>query len=115
MQMLRTIGLLLILSAQTATGEISGTVRDSSGGVLPGVRVSITNQATGQERQVSTDANGNYSAPAMPISEYTIKAELTGFKVQIRQNIPVQVGREIRVDLMLEVGNVSEEVTVEES
>src|SRR5207248_49294 len=113
--MLRAVALFLILVTQTATGEITGTVRDSTGGVLPGVKVSITNQATGQERQVSTDASGHYSAPAMPIGEYTIKAELTGFKVQIRQNIPVQVGREIHVDLMLEVGSVSEEVTVEES
>jgi hypothetical protein len=103
------------LRAQTATGELAGTVRDTTGGVLPAVKVTITNQATGQERQVSTDSNGDYVAAAMTAGEYSIKGELPGFKAQIRQGIVLQVGRESRVDLVLEVGNVSEAVTVEES
>src|SRR5712692_6149399 len=104
-----------LLHAQTATSEIAGTIRDSTGGVLPGVKVTITNQATGQESKVRTDANGNYVATAMPVSEYTIKAELPGFKAQVRPGVALQVGREAHVDLVMEVGNVSEEVTVEES
>src|SRR5215467_2009703 len=122
--MVRNLVLLLIffsrpcmelLHAQTATGELAGTVRDTTGGVLPAVKVTITGQATGQERQVSTDSNGNYVAAAMAVGEYSVKAELPGFKAQIRQGVVLQVGRESRVDLILEVGNVNEAVTVEES
>jgi hypothetical protein len=103
------------LHAQTATGGVAGTVRDATGGVLPAVKVTITSQATGQERQVSTDSSGNYVAAAMSVGEYSVKAELPGFKAQIRQGVVLQVGRESRVDLILEVGNVNEAVTVEES
>src|SRR5215831_10464018 len=103
------------LHAQTATGELAGTVRDATGGVLPAVKLTITSQATGQDRQVNTDSNGNYVAAAMAVGEYSIKAELPGFKTQIRQGVVLQVGRESRADLVLEVGNVNEAVTVEES
>src|ERR1051326_3185773 len=106
---------LELLRAQTATSEIAGTVKDITGGVLPAVKVTITNQATGQERQVMTDSSGNYAMAAMAVGEYSIKAELPGFKAQIRQGVPLQVGRETRVDLILEVGKISDAVTVEES
>jgi hypothetical protein len=103
------------LHAQTATSEIAGTVRDSTGGVLPGVKLTITNQATGQERQLTTDANGSYVASALPIGEYTVKAELSGFKAQVRPGVVLQVGRHGQVDVVMDVGDVSEEVTIEES
>src|SRR5262249_4054762 len=58
-----------IVVAQTTTADIAGTVRDSSGGVLPAVKLTLTNQATGQERQVMTDNDGNYLASTLPIGE----------------------------------------------
>jgi hypothetical protein len=102
-------------NAQTATSEIRGTVRDRTGGVLPGVLLAIRHQTTGQERQVTTDTNGNYAAPALPVGEYTIKAELPNFQTQIRQGVILQVGRQASVDLVMEVGDVNQAVTIEES
>jgi hypothetical protein len=106
---------VLPAAGQTATSEITGTVMDSTGGVLPGVMLTITHQSSGQIRQLTTDTNGNYDAPALPVGEYLIKAELPNFKTQIRQGVVLQVGRQSRVDLVLEVGTVNEAVTIEES
>jgi len=100
-------------SAQTATSEIVGTVSDATGGVLPGVKLTVTHQASGQARQLSTDSNGNYVVPSLPVEEYTIKAELSSFKTQFRQGIVLQVGRQAQIDLVMEVGDVNETVTIE--
>jgi hypothetical protein len=102
-------------SAQTATSEILGTVRDRTGGVLPGVLLTIKHQTTGQERQVPTDSNGKYIAPAMAVGEYTIKAELPNFTTLIRQGVVLQVGRQTSVDFVMEVGEVNQAVTIEEA
>jgi hypothetical protein len=101
--------------AQTATSEIAGTVRDSTGGALPGVTITLTHQASGQTRLLTTDANGNYVAPALPVGEYTVKAELPNFQSQLRQGIVLQVGRQAQVDLTLQVGNINQEVTIDTS
>lgn len=102
-------------NAQTATGEIVGTVKDATGAVLPGVRLTITHPASGQERQLITDSNGSYAAPVLPVGEYVIKAELSNFKTQLRQGVVLQVGRQTHVDLVMEVGDVNEAVTIEDS
>jgi hypothetical protein len=99
-------------NAQTATSELSGTVRDATGAVLPGVKLTITHQS-GQERQLTTDSSGTYRAPSLPIGEYTVKAELPSFKTQLRQGIVLQIGRQVQVDLVMEVGDVNEAVTIE--
>ncbi|HEY2384493.1 MAG TPA: carboxypeptidase-like regulatory domain-containing protein [Terriglobia bacterium] len=101
--------------AQTATSELFGSVRDATGGALPGVMVTITHTPSGQQRQAITDSNGNYSAPSLPVGEYAVKAELANFKTQIREGIVLQVGRQSRLDLVLEVGSVNEAVTIEQS
>src|SRR5262245_35832476 len=101
--------------AQAGTADISGIVRDSTDAVLPGVTLEITNQATGQSRQVITDTDGNYAALLLQVGQYTIRAELAGFTTLIRQGVILQVGEKVRVDLRMEVGQINEEVTVEES
>jgi hypothetical protein len=100
---------------QTSTGEIVGTVRDATGGVLPEVTITITNQSNGQERQLTTDGNGNYVAPFLGVGEYTIKGELPNFKTQVRRGVSLQVGRQEQVDLLMEVGDVNEAVAINES
>src|SRR5947207_2527109 len=102
-------------NAQTATSEILGTVRDATGGVLPGVQLTVTHQASGQARHVITDSRGNYIVPSLPVGEYTLKAELANFRTQLRQGIVLQVGRKAQIDLELEVGDVNEAVTIEAS
>ena len=73
--------------AQTVTGTIQGTVTDTSGGVLPGVTVTITHVDTGAERAVVTNEAGLYSAPFLQIGRYTVKAALTGFGTVTREGI----------------------------
>ncbi|MGH9784190.1 MAG: carboxypeptidase-like regulatory domain-containing protein, partial [Terriglobia bacterium] len=113
------LGLLLCLNAlpsfAQATAEIQGTVKDGTGAVLPGVALTITNKASGQQRQLTTDARGNYVVTALPIGEYSIRAELPSFKAIVREGIALQVGQQARVDLTMEVGNVTEQITVQES
>lgn len=112
------ITLLIVVAsgrAQTATAEITGTVKDTSGAVLPGVSLTITNNGNGQSRQLTTDSKGYYAAPSLPVGDYTIKAEIHNFKTQVRQGIVLQVAQQARVDLVMELGEVTEQVTVQES
>ena len=101
--------------AQSATSEIVGTVKDATGAVMPGVALTITHQGTGQVRRITTDNSGDFVAPSLPIGEYSIKAEAPNFKTQIRQGVVLQVGRQERVDISMELGEVSEQITVNES
>src|SRR5262245_35002623 len=102
-------------AAQAGTAEIAGTVKDSTDAVLPGVSITLVNQASGQRRQLLTDSDGNYVALLLPVGQYTIRAELAGFNLLVRQGVVLQLGEKVRLDLTLEVGQVTEEVTVEEA
>lgn len=110
---------LLLVAAQTrpafsqaATGSISGEVRDSSGAVVPGVEVTLTNQETGQVKsKVSSDA-GTYSFPSLLPGMYTLKASLPGFQSYVARDIKVNVNVNYTVNVKLEVGQVSQEVVV---
>ena len=109
--------LLLVLLAipawgQTPSGEISGTVVDASGLAVPGVTITLTNQATNVVRNVQTNESGLYVITAIPPGTYDLKAELTGFGTVERKSIVVQVGSAIRIALTLQVGNLSETVEV---
>jgi len=113
------LGLLLSLQAipspAQGTAEIVGTVKDITGAVLPGVFLTVANVASGQQRTLTTDARGNYVVPAIPIGEYTIRAESPSFRPQNRAGIVLQVGDRARVDMTLELGDVTQEITVQES
>ena len=98
-------------AAQTVTGTIQGTVTDTSGGVLPGVTITLTQVETGTERAIVTNAEGIYSAPFLQIGTYSVKAELTGFGPVIRQNIDVRLNDTRVVDIKLNP-RVTQEVTV---
>jgi hypothetical protein len=97
--------------AQTPTGTIVGVVYDSSGAVLAGAQVSITNVATAQSRLTSTSAEGHFVANALPPASYEVVVQVTGFKRLLR-TANVEAGTTTSVDLALEVGDVSETVTV---
>jgi hypothetical protein len=96
------------------TAEIRGAVTDSTGAVLPGVSVTLTNEGGGQERRQVTDASGNFVFATLTNGNYVVKAELPGFKTQIRDRITLQSGQRLNIDLSLDVGAINEEVTVTE-
>ncbi len=98
--------------AQSANGIIEGLVTDASGAVVPNATVTIINKADNGIRSVTTNATGAYSAPALLAGEYSVKAELSGFKTVIR-DATVNAGGDIQVNLTLAVGETSEVVNVE--
>jgi len=96
---------------QTAT--LTGTVTDASGGVLPGVTVTVASPALiGGSRSTVTDAGGVFRFPSLPPGLYAIRVELEGFKPVTRENVRLQLGQTITVDVTLEIGGVQETVTV---
>ena len=98
--------------AQTATGQITGTVRDSSGGVMPAVKVVVTNQQNGLTRETKTGANGDYVVPLLPVGTYVVTAEQAGFKMALHSEVPLTVDQIQRVDMQLAAGALSETVEV---
>ena len=108
--------LLLILappaSAQDFRGGIRGTIADATGGVLPGVSVTITNSETAVAQTVVTDDKGLFEVLYLNAGSYSVSAELSGFKTVVKQNNQVRVGDVLRVDLSLSAGGISEVVQV---
>src|SRR5258705_3664116 len=98
--------------AQTPSGEISGTVTDASTLAVPGVTITLTNQATNVARVVQTNEVGLYVIAAIPPGTYDLKAELVGFGTVERKGINVQVGSASRMSFAMEVGNLSETLEV---
>jgi outer membrane receptor protein involved in Fe transport len=98
--------------SQAAGGAIEGTITDQSGGLLPGVTVSIRNQATGIVRDTVTDAKGVYRAPLLPVGTYEVTASLSGFATTKRANLELTIGQTLTADLSLKVAGTREEVTV---
>ena len=97
--------------AQTFTGGLRGAVRDANG-VIPGVTVTMTNDATGAARDAVTNEQGQYNFAAVPPGNYTIKAELTGFRTYENKNMRIAAQQFITLDITLEVGQLQETITV---
>lgn len=103
------------LHAQQSTGTILGTVLDSSGAAVPGAQITITNQDTGTVRNVVSTADGLYNVPQVAAGNYTIEATAQGFGPAEVKDVTVIVATDTRVDLKLQVGSVSQTVTVSEA
>jgi hypothetical protein len=121
-QALQLLGCLLgviLLSvpafSQGSTGRILGTVTDTSGGVVSGATVTVVDVDRGVTRTLTTDDAGAYNAPNLTPGTYTVRAEAKGFKKLERQNVVLEVGKEIRVDLTVQPGEQTQTVTVTES
>ena len=99
--------------AQFDSAQISGVVQDGTGAVLPGVNVTLTNVGTRIERETVTNEAGLYTFPNVPVGEYRITAALSGFKSITKSGVQVNAGLNIRVDVSLEVGQLSETIQVE--
>src|SRR5437762_2801806 len=103
-----------LVFAQISTATMSGAVRDGTGGVIPGVTVTIKHTETGLTRTVTTTENGGYRMPSLPVGPYEVTGEKLGFKQQVRRGVNLVVGQEAVIDLTLEVGAAAEQVTVTE-
>ncbi|HVG85575.1 MAG TPA: carboxypeptidase-like regulatory domain-containing protein [Vicinamibacterales bacterium] len=95
-----------------ATGQITGLVTDTQGGVLPGVTIEVTSLATGAVRTALTGADGLYTVPLVQPGDYSVKASLAGFRTALRENLRVTVTETARAVFELEVGQLTETVTV---
>lgn len=96
----------------SVTAAISGSVRDQSGAVIPGVEVIATNVQTGVKTAVVTDKDGFYSLQALPVGTYTVGMRKTGFKASVQSGLVLRVNDVLEVDVTLQVGSSHEQVTV---
>src|SRR5689334_7244887 len=99
-------------SQGSSTGRITGAVTDQSGGVIAGATVSVVDTQRGTTRSLTSDSGGAYNAPELIPGNYLVRAQYPGFKSTEQRNIVVEVGKEYRVDLVIEPGAQSEQVTV---
>lgn len=95
-----------------STASIDGQVIDQHGAVVPGVRITAKCPAIGVERAATSDHSGRYQFAALPVGDYSIGASADGFKTQVLEVLRIEVGRRITQDFQLEIGDVSEQVTV---
>ena len=110
---LLSIGLLTAVQAQTSTvGNISGNVRDPQGAGVPKAEVTINEERTGASRTVVSDDNGFYSAPSLAVGKYSVSASPPGFKKTVANGVDLHVAENRVVNLDLQLGQVSETVTV---
>ena len=103
-----------LVFAQGSTAAISGVVHDATGGVVPGVGVTVKHTESGLTRTAQTNENGSFSMSSLPVGPYEVIAEKQGFKQQVRRGINLAVGQEAVVNLTLDVGNLIEQITVTE-
>ena len=111
-------GLLCVLlmanvSWAALTAQVQGVVTDQSGAVIPGVKVTATNTATGLSREALTDASGNYTFLTLPVGAYSIKAEKSGFRTYTASGITLAVNQVFVQNIAMQVGEVTQEVSVQ--
>ena len=102
----------VVVSAQVNTGTISGVVQDPTGAVIAGAMVTVKNVDTGIVRTLTSDAGGRYIAPVLPVGNYEVTAQQSGFQTEVRSGIDLTVGREELINLTLKVGQISDKVTI---
>jgi hypothetical protein len=99
--------------AQANTATILGTVTDSSGAAVPAATVHVVNTGTNATETVMSDSDGRYRVPALPIGDYEVQAEKSGFQAIIHRGITLTVGADVVVDLTLQVGQMTQTITVQ--
>src|SRR5437868_3965732 len=116
---IRLVGVLMIsifgsaaVWAQ-ATAQISGTVKDQSGAVLPGVEIAATQTDTGSMRTTVTNETGAFVLPSLPLGPYRVEAALPGFRTFVQTGIVLQVDGSAAINAVLQVGQVAETVEVQ--
>src|SRR5437870_3262437 len=98
--------------AQAPTGTILGSIKDAQGAVIPGATVTATNVGTQYSRSAVTDESGEYALRLLPVGNYMVVVTMPGFKNYSQTGIALEVGRNARVDATIELGAVSESISV---
>ena len=98
--------------SQALNGQIEGTVIDANGAAIPNAKITVTNVETGLSRTITSEDSGVYRAPLLPLGTYRITVEVSGFKKLSREGITLTTGQTATVDLKLETGGVSEQITI---
>src|SRR5260370_4735414 len=99
--------------AQISQASLQGTINDNSGAAIPGAAVTLRNKGTTATRSVVTDSSGQYSFPNLDPAEYTLSAAFTGFKTYVIGSLTLHTGERSNVDVKLEIGDTSQDVTVD--
>ena len=107
-----SLALPAIVSAQALYGSLTGTVSDNTGAAIPGVTVTVTNEGTGLKLDTVTDGTGLYTVRNVLPGTYTLTAALQGFKTFTQTGIPLTAGNILRVNATLEIGDLTESITV---
>src|SRR5262245_56250460 len=111
-------GLLVVLTAslasaqEGATAQITGVVKDTSGGVLPGATITATQTDTGFTRDTVSSSDGSFALPGIPIGPYKLEVMLQGFRSYVQTGIVLQVDASPSIQVALAVGAVAETITV---
>jgi hypothetical protein len=101
--------------AQAGSAGLTGTIKDSQGGALPGATITATNTATGASRTTVSNESGAFNMPGLAPGTYTVKVELSSFKTSQHENVLLQVDSTTQLDSVLAIGALSETVTVTET
>src|SRR5262249_4024340 len=114
--MIRVVRLLVLPLAAVAVASaqqaILGAITDSSGAAVPAAMVTVTNVGTNATFRTQTNAQGYYTAPSIPVGRYSVTVDAPGFKKTVRSGITIEVEKRAQVDIMLQVGTLSESVEV---
>lgn len=113
---LATVSLMIAVASmgysQTVSGAIGGTISDTSGALVPGAKVTITNQDTGFQSETVSNKVGDYRIPFLPVGTYSVRVEAPGFRVFVHAGIILRVDDVLNIDAKLQVGTVSQQVTI---
>ena len=99
-------------AAQTDRGVITGAVKDATGAVVPGAKVTAVFVGTETNYKTTTTASGDFTVPSLPVGTYQLKIESQGFKTYLRDNVVLATGATLRIDVELELGTTQQTVMV---
>ncbi|PYS17943.1 MAG: hypothetical protein DMG11_34120, partial [Acidobacteria bacterium] len=108
------LAVVSLVNAQTTTGSIFGDVTDASGAVLGGVAVRVASPSTGTSYEGQTDKLGSYQFAGLPPADYVVTVEYPGFRTMMRSGVALPIQGRIKLDFRMEVGGLSESITVNE-
>lgn len=106
------LAMSIIVTAQVTTGDINGTVEDSSGKVVPGATVTATNNATNRARTTTTNESGDFNIPGLPPGNYTVTVEASSFSKSVTKDIELNVGNTRTLRIEMKAGQITEVVEV---